>query len=109
MSFSAIGEDGKIYYTDDFSNLHLSEYFCPNKNCGVKMILKNKGSDEKEHKNTSPYFSALKKSGHIEGCEYGSKSVSSRSLNTSGFILDDFFYEDNLTIGQNIAYKQDGQ
>lgn len=91
MSNVAIDRDGNEHYADNFREPYHGEYFCPNKKCGVKMILKNLGFEEKRSAIISPYFSAIPTSPHIDGCGYEEGSVSFQQLRESSFSTDDFF------------------
>lgn len=90
MSNIALGSDGNEHYADDFHDSYVGDYFCPGKGCGIPLVRKAKGFEEKEHKRISPYFSAYPSAPHIKGCSYAEPVPSASSLAKSGFQFDGF-------------------
>lgn len=95
MSNVAIGTDQNKHYAHryfiDPYHSSTSEYFCPNEKCRVKLILKNRGFEQKAYGTVNPYYSALPNKGHIDGCPFGENVPSRAELDKAGFTVDNFF------------------
>lgn len=99
MSNVAVGEDGKLYYADDFNGEYGGNFSCPEKDCGCKLIFKNVGGSKMTYKRSSPYFSAIPSNPHAKSCQLQRTSISDNKLKESNFTTQGFF--DNILSGKS--------